>query len=287
MHRLAKGAFAVANPFNGIVSQVPARAEDVHTIVFWSKNYGPFLKADCGRQIEKAGYRLFFHFTINSPNPVLEPSLPSLEERLRQMDQLCRRHDPRRVNWRLDPICHFVDAAKTRKNNLDAFLRIRDAVHAAGVRRCTTSFMDFYPKIERRVRHRRDISFFDPAIEEKKALLLRLESALQKREMQLVVCCEDSLLNALPTDSTITAARCIDHEQLVALAGEPLSGRRDAGQRKQKGCGCHQARDIGSYRQQACAHGCLYCYASPMAPAPHRSTEKSTHQLGSFACNRL
>ena len=44
MAQVDRGYFEVINPHNRKVTTVTAAPESVHTIVFWSKNFGPFLK---------------------------------------------------------------------------------------------------------------------------------------------------------------------------------------------------------------------------------------------------
>ena len=82
MEQISKGEFEVVNPFNQRVSVVPAAPNEGHTIVFWSKNFGPFLHEDFDRRLQDSGYHLFFNFTINSVLPALEPNVPPLGERL-------------------------------------------------------------------------------------------------------------------------------------------------------------------------------------------------------------
>ena len=53
MQGIARGAFEVTHPFTRRVSRVVATTPPVHTIVFWSKNFGPFLEG---------GYGLIFSF---------------------------------------------------------------------------------------------------------------------------------------------------------------------------------------------------------------------------------
>jgi hypothetical protein len=65
MEQISKGVFEVVNPFNQHVSVVPAMADRVHTIVFWSKNFGPFIDHGYDQQLLELGYHLFFNFTIN------------------------------------------------------------------------------------------------------------------------------------------------------------------------------------------------------------------------------
>ena len=66
MEQIARGIFEVVNPFNQRVSIVPATADAVHTIVFWSKNFGPFIGEHYGDKLLELGYHLFFNFTVNS-----------------------------------------------------------------------------------------------------------------------------------------------------------------------------------------------------------------------------
>jgi DNA repair photolyase len=52
----------------------------------------------------------------------------------------------------------------------------------------------------------------------------------------------------------------------MELYGGSLSLKRDPGQRTAAGCACRLSTDVGSYDRHPCAHGCLYCYATPVRP---------------------
>jgi hypothetical protein len=75
---IKKGFFDVINPYNRRTSRVDARSRKVHSIVFWSKNFGPFLDGPCPDLLERMGYPLFFNFTITGAPSFLEPNLPPL-----------------------------------------------------------------------------------------------------------------------------------------------------------------------------------------------------------------
>ena len=60
MEQIKNGRFPVVNPFNRRESIVPATPDQVHSIVFWSKDFGNFLKNDFGQWLQKQGYHLFF-----------------------------------------------------------------------------------------------------------------------------------------------------------------------------------------------------------------------------------
>jgi hypothetical protein len=263
MERISKGFFEVVNPFNQRVSMVPATADRVHTIVFWSKDFGPFIENEYDRQLLNLGYHLFFNFTINSDCPELEPNVPPLNQRLGQLEYLCKHHGPNTVNWRFDPICFYHSGPGPLRDNLDDFAAIADSAARWGISRCITSFMDHYPKIRRRLSSRPGFEFIDPPLPEKVKTILEMEAQLAALNIQLYTCCEKDLIKALPPTSSITPSACIPNDLLMELFGGRLSLRKDTGQRVKAGCGCKVSVDIGSYRQQPCYHNCLFCYANP------------------------
>ncbi|MDY6905341.1 MAG: DUF1848 family protein [Thermodesulfobacteriota bacterium] len=263
MSGIQAGGFEVINPYNRVARQVPAEPDQVHTIVFWSKNFGPFLNGGYGETLLQAGYHLFFNFTVNSENPMLEPSLPPLDIRLAQLADLTGRFGPERIHWRFDPICFYTTETNTTASNLDGFLTIADAAADAGISRCITSFMDIYAKIEKRTAHMPAVTFVSPDMEKQVDIITRMESQLEKRGMALHTCCEKTLMAALPPSSTVTPSSCIPNDHFVKLDGGEISTRKDTGQRVAKGCGCMTSIDIGSYDKHPCFHNCLFCYANP------------------------
>ncbi len=267
MDQTHRGAFEVMNPYNGRVSIVPATPDHVHTIVFWSKNFGPFIESGNGDILLKRGYHLFFNFTVNSVAPVLEPNVPTLANRLAQLEELCRRFGSDAVNWRFDPICFYLINGEMHQDNLGDFLQVAEHAASSGIKRCIISFMDDYPKIRRRLRSKpngeNQILFIDPPLEKKVAVLLKMETILTKRNIALWICCENDVYNMLPVNSSIQDSSCISNELLVSLFGGSLSLQKDKGQRIKDGCGCQVSVDIGSYRDHPCYHNCLFCYANP------------------------
>jgi hypothetical protein len=263
MRCIAKGEFEVVNPYNRHLKRIPATAPPVHTIVFWSKNFGPFLDAGYGDRLQQMGYHLFFQFTINSHDPLLEPNLPVLEHRLEQLHRLCERFGPQAVNWRLDPICHYRRNGADARDNLGDVERIADAAAAAGIQRCTTSFMDAYLKIVRRAARHPGLRWVEINQNQRVKILLELERRLSALNIRLFTCCEHETLAVLPAWSEIAPAACIPNDFLMRLYGGRLSRRQDSGQRRSAGCGCRESVDVGSYDRHRCQHGCLYCYANP------------------------
>jgi hypothetical protein len=264
---LAKGGFEVVNPYNRRLRWVPARPGEVHSFVFWSKNFGPFLESKAGERLMDRGYHLFFNFSVNSQDPLLEPKVPPLSRRLKQLATLCERFDPDWITWRFDPICFYQTAPDQWHHNLHDFAAIARHAAQCGIRRCVTSFRDDYRKIEKRLARHKGLAWIDPPLADKIALITEMAGQLKDLGIGLQTCCEGQLQHALPQDGSVTAAACISSSLLMALFGGHLALKPDLGQRRKSGCGCQQSVDIGSYHLHPCHHDCLFCYANPACDA--------------------
>jgi hypothetical protein len=263
MRRIEMGCFDVVNPYNRHVSIVPATPDKVHTILFWSKNFGPFIKSRFGEKLREIGYNLYFNFTINSEEPLLEPNVPALEERIRQLEYLCRNFGAGSISWRFDPICFYKAEDGKIHDNLHDFNYISSKASQHGIKSCITSFMDDYHKIRKRIALIQDFAFINPPLEIKMEIVLKMEKELSDKNISLHTCCEKELLSVLPENSGITKSSCVPNDLLIELFGGHLSLKKDSGQRIKNGCGCKVSADIGSYSLHPCYHNCLFCYANP------------------------
>ena len=263
MQGIRKGFFEVENPYHHKTFCVPASTADVHTIVFWSKNFNPFIAGEYGRQLQTFGYHLFFNFSINSESALLEPGLPRLEERLAQLEYLCDQYGPETINWRFDPVCFYRTKTHEIQDNLKDFSMIAEKAASMGVRRCITSFLDMYPKIERRLIREPGLDFAPASMEKKISVLRDMSRVLEHLGISLQTCCERELLKRVAGGPPIGKSACIPNDLIMKLFGGRISLAKDSGQRVKAGCGCFKSVDIGSYRRQPCYHKCLYCYANP------------------------
>jgi hypothetical protein len=261
MEGINRGRIEVVNPFNRRARPVGVSPERIHTLVFWSKNFGPFLTGRYGERLQAMGYHLYFNFTLNSPSATLEPRVPALSQRLDQLRQLCLRFGSAAVQWRFDPICHFSTGKDGYGSNMDDFDAIAAVAGECGIGVCITSFMDHYRKIARRTG--RGLAFIDPPVVEKARMLMKMQATLAPLGIELTLCCENAILAQLPPGTSIRAGACISGRRIMALYGGRVSLRQDAGQRKGAGCGCTVSVDVGSYSLHPCHHNCLYCYANP------------------------
>jgi DNA repair photolyase len=263
MECIHRGFFRVTNPFNQKESLVIATPDRVHTIVFWSKDYTNLIKGQFIESLRDLGYNLFFNYTINSRDSILEPCLPILDDRLIQLQTLVRSVGPEVIFWRFDPICYYHRKDGKICHNRHDFLKIADAASDLGIRNCITSFMDIYPKVQNRLSFMPGFSFIDPPFKNKIIILQEMAEKLKKRNIALFTCCEKQILESIPPDSGIKQSSCIPNQYLAKLYGSNVSLRKDTGQRTKFGCGCRISVDVGSYRHQPCYHNCLFCYANP------------------------
>lgn len=267
LERIQQGSFPIKNPYNKKVRTLDARPENIHSIVFWSKNFGPFLDLGADQILTEMGYPLYFNFTINSRAKLLEPKLPDLSERLRQASLLCERYGPDSISWRFDPVCFYRIDTQAVQNTLGDFTLIADALAKMGITRCVTSFYDEYKKISARAsylssRGNPRVSFVDPAPKDKLKIIQRMADYLEQKGITLYLCCEAALFNGLEKDTRVKQNACIDGKRLKHLHGGNPETRRDHGQRTRQGCRCTKAIDIGSYADHPCFHNCLFCYAN-------------------------
>jgi hypothetical protein len=269
MAGIRQGFFEVVNPYNQHRRRVPARPDEIHSIVFWSKDFGPFLKGNFDKQLGRAGYRLFFNFTINAPSTDLEPHVPALADRLAQAAELARRHGAAAVTWRCDPICFVRTGGKmTVHPSMEALEALAASLADTGIDRCVTSFVDLYRKVKQRLPSS-GVDLVDPPLPAKCEVLLAMAASLRRRNIRLNACCEKEILDALPMTAGIGPGDCIPGHLLASLYGPGFKRQKDSGQRRKHGCTCNISVDIGSYRQQPCYHNCLFCYANPQKPARH------------------
>ncbi|MHA1144457.1 MAG: DUF1848 family protein [Candidatus Helarchaeota archaeon] len=249
--KMRKGEVRVKNPFYPQqVSRISLKKEDVHSIVFWSKDFGPFLE----QASEFSDYNLFFHFTINDCK-LLEPNVIPLHYRLRQLEKLAAEFNPATIIWRFDPIA-FWRVGDRVVNNLGSFEKILEVVARVGLRRCYFSFVTWYEKSIRRAR-KHDIKYIIPSRRKMIEVSTKLASKCKEKGIRMYSCCNDVLLDV----PNVYKGHCIDGEFLSLLFMEKCSIAK-APTREQ--CGCTKNRDVGDYREQLCRHGCIYCYASPI-----------------------
>ena len=252
MEHISRGYIDVANPFNRKqVRRVPLSPRDVEWIVFWSRNYEPFMK----RMNFFDHYRLFFHFTINPANPWLEPDMIAPPVALKQLKRLVKRFGPDVIIWRYDPVVFFRRNGMRQTNHeISTFRNMVREISHMGLQRCYVSVAWLYQKVRRRALKIPDFLFLEPDIRERREILQEMADVASLFGIRLYSCANDALLIV----SGMRKGHCIDGRLLNRMGTHRVSERKDP---SRGDCGCTASIDIGDYVHTPCKYHCLYCYA--------------------------
>ena len=230
--------------------------EKVHTIVLWSKNPGNLIEHRELRKILSAYDQVFLHVTITGMGgSYLEPGIPPMEKSLTMLSDLVEfAGDPRRIRVRFDPIVHLKLPDGTEYSNIKHFIRVAKAASRLTLTDITISWMEEYPKVQKRLRKYGidSIPVSDTHWQRESEWILR---QAEKIGITVLGCCVPQM----------PVSRCIDGELLTVLHPrlERASLKKAQGQRTH--CGCTESWDIGWYNP--CPGGCLYCYGHPWEPS--------------------
>lgn len=258
--RLAAGSVLVKNPYSGKTSEVSLRPEAVHSIVLWSKDFGPLLERI--EEVERHARALFFHFTITGIPKELELRTPETRKAVEDFKFIAKRYSPGHIIWRFDPVV-ITDLLPFEAYE-ESFAYLASALkgHAA---ECYFSFMEPYKKVLRSFGKYSGQKLAVLSAEEKQRYSGRLSAIAEKCGLRLSACCNEYLVGG-----DIERARCIDAERLAGIFNDVDISTKPAPTRE--GCGCARAVDIGAY--DTCAHGCLYCYANSDKEKAQRFLER-------------
>lgn len=229
------------------------RSRKLEALVFWTKDPRHFY-AHAGLRALVEKYPVVVQLTLTGlAGTAWEPGVPPPETFRPALEFLARALPPGAVRWRFDPILATPDLF-SRLESMQALL----TGCGLTLEEVTVSFPAEYRKVMARLRAA-GLAF--PAVD-LPARRRIIADVMARTSLPVALCCQDALLGV----PGARRAACVDHALFNRLYGTRFSGAPARGQRP--GCGCGESTDIGSY-QQACGHGCLYCYAwqePPHAP---------------------
>jgi hypothetical protein len=262
MGRVREGFAGVVHPFAGKRYVVSLRPEDVTCLVFWSKDFTPFV--DDLDVLDRLGYRFYFNYTVTAVPQVFECDVDRAAA-LRTLKLLSRRYSPAHINWRFDPI--VLSSVCDGEFYVREFGRLAHELEGL-VERCYFSFVMPYRKVDRNFRlleQAENLRIVYASESERIELAGRLAQIAREHGMQLYSCCGEHLLC-----ESIQQAHCIDGSLIERL----FYPRGLAWNEKptRPGCGCTESIDLGTY--DTCPHGCVYCYANANKAVAHRAFEE-------------
>ncbi len=261
VNRLEAGFCMMRNPMNRKPIRVSLERADVEGIVFWTKNFRPFMKHLDGVDARRIPF--YVSYTINGYPRSLENHVVDWKKSVETVAELNARYGIRSVSWRYDPV--VLTAETPLDFHRETFCRIADAL-SGKVDEVVISFMQLYRKTELNMKQMAEAfgnPWQDPAPSKKREFAAELHELAGDRGIELRICTQPELVTVQK------GARCIDSSRLSDLAGRPLSVKTMG---NRPGCECAMSRDIGDY--DTCPHGCVYCYAV-------RSKEKAIERFKS------
>ncbi len=248
--------------------QLKLEPQDIHSIGLWSQDFSKWIQRR--DEIAGLGYKFWYRFTILPDDPVCKPKAPTVEEQLKQLEILARAEGSDSVFVFVDPLIQYRPMGE--KNWKDNFseasvdMIVRKA-NQLGINSITVSLLDYYRHVEKRALMKGvEFRFLNPNKhsdqEEMVEIVHRIRNVTDAYGVDLKTCCEKHLHSNRFTKQ----GSCVDGDYLNKLFGPGASIRPDTGQRKQFGCGCTSAVDIGRYIEHGewshhCNHDCPQCYA--------------------------
>ncbi len=262
MVRLKDGFAGVVRPFGGQKYAVSLKPDDVTCLVFWSKDFTPFLENL--KTIESMGYKFYFNYTVTGLPGFFEANVDK-RFAIDTLKLLSRMYSPQHINWRFDPIIissicdgeFFIRAFQELAREFEGF-----------VQRCYFSFVCEYNKVRRNFQELQKstgVEIIEVGEDFKINVANELATIAERHGIQMFSCCGDYLVN-----DQIKKAHCIDGgiiEELFHPQGLQYTEKPTRDQ-----CGCTESTDIGTY--DTCPHGCIYCYANANKSRAYESFRK-------------
>jgi len=245
------GGAEVPHPFSREKHFVPLAPQETAALVFWSKDFRPFI----GRlaELEQQGFGNFiFNFTITGLPQIFEPQAPPLEQALADFKLLSSHYGRKVMFWRFDPIIFSEITGEEHYINRFRGLAEELAPYAG---RCIFSFAYFYRKVERALtvlKRETGVAAWEPEVARKRELAAHLAEIAGECGLSFEACCCGYLLKV----PGVKQSHYVDGE----LVRELQEGKYQyALHPSREGCGCAESFDIGRYG--SCKGGCVYCYA--------------------------
>lgn len=259
MQRVRAGFAEVKNPYSAQVYRVSLLPEDVHAIVFWTKNFAPMIKhLD---ELDARGLDFYVQYTINGftldeRTRPMEARVPRPEIVLRGFRAITERYSRQHVLWRYHPIT--FSQVCTPEWHLQKFAELAEML-AGLTERCVVGFHDSMKKVDRNMGLLpRELHAYEPPVETQIQVIREMARIAGGVGITLQTCAEDfAALGAVEGGGLVERGSCIDKGLLDRLWPHKVQAMAAYPSREQ--CGCYHNRDLGQY--DTCLHQCAYCYA--------------------------
>ncbi len=239
----------VKNPFNQKKEIISLHPENVSGFVFWSRYPISLLKV-LDYIDNNYGKNHYINFTINAYPKELETRVPKLSKVLSIVDYLFDRYGENYIRWRFDPI--IISNLTSKDFIFDKFLFLCNNLKGK-VKTCITSFVDFYPKVIKRIIKSQIIKVRNLDFEEQVEIFSTINRIAKEFGIELLLCCEKEISKELK----IKEASCVNPIYFEDNNYNELEFNQKP---TRKGCTCIESKDIGFYN--SCLFDCVYCYSN-------------------------
>ena len=239
--------------------------DDVKVLVWWGKDYGPWIKEYEDPKSVVHHYAHFFNFSINADSDGLEKGFASpLQTSLDQLHILANKFGGTAINVRFGPICVYRhiddDDADRVQDNLTNFESIVEGVSNVGIHEIIATFVGTYPQtvVLMKMRGKVLVSLGAP---EKQRILDNMLEICSRYSMTLKLCCEDNVLVGYQGKfgGKTEKACCYDPDKFRALK---IYLEDTSPQSETQLCQCVSGIDIGR-DDHPCTFSCDYCHSQP------------------------
>ena len=229
-----RGWVNAPHPQTGLPAQWSLKPEDLHSIIWWSKDYRPFLKHPRRAELDK-NYRQFFNMTITG-DELWELKVPDLDVQLAVFREMVSTYGVDKVRWRYSPI----------PLDWSLFGKILEAMAGMGVTECYYSFLHSDTKVKE-----------TRSPEERKEILLFMAEYAANFGVKMLGCWDD--LQWVGAHPNVYEASCLDARVLDRVYGLE---QYNIVHPVESNCGCSMSVEIGNQKLLTCPHACQFCYAA-------------------------
>ncbi len=209
---------------------VPARwslaPEDTLALLFWTKDATNLVS----EHSRLRAYDVRIHLTVTGWEEA-EKGAPSLRQGANMLSLVTGLYGADKVTWRFSPVPLVADVARR-------FDTIAAIAQDAGLKDVYLSFLqdnEFVPETR--------------SVEEKLNVLAQLAEVAERRQIQVRLCNDDTMLESYPNyHSNLSSGVCVPPDGFMGA----LRAER---------CGCALMVDPFTINE-ACTFGCTYCYAA-------------------------
>lgn len=228
-----RGYINAPHPITGLPAMWSLKPKDVHSLVWWSKDFRPFILHPRRAELDEQ-YRQVFAMTITGC-PEWETKVPPLDVQLDVFKEMVHIYGVEKMQWRYSPVP--MDTSR--------FEEIAFFMADMGIRECYFSFLHSKTKIPE-----------TRSLGERREVVENLAAVLDFLGMRLLGCWDDAQF--MNVASNCRVARCVDAEKIDELYG--LTGLEHPRDNK---CGCSTSIEVANQMLLPCPHACTYCYATP------------------------